>query len=119
MEHPAIGAHPLGRETRGFAGADVPFPREVGRRPRPPRFGRVVDAKAAFEARVAGVVGPGAVRKLLPPEVTLQGRAVSHLLAQTVPRMREHGAALGDVARPNRRPVFISVREKLVSDALP
>src|SRR5439155_9963008 len=82
----------------------------VGRGPRAPRLGRVVDAEAASEAGVRAGQG-------LAPEIALQAGVVSDARAVAATDMREGGAAAGDVVRPIRRTVGTDRSQEFVSGA--
>ena len=100
MQRLTARAHPFRGKITVLTRANIPLLCEEGCRPRPPRLGRIIDGETTAKAGVATILGAGRLRELLPPEVTLEGRAVSHRGAQTRTALPKHGPALVDVARP-------------------
>src|SRR3954471_2823962 len=92
-----VGAHPLGRQAAGFAGADVPIGRVKNRGPRSPRFRRFVNAESTGETRV-----PAGVRSDLAHHVPLQSSAVADSRSVTLAGMNKHMAAILDRPAPPR-----------------
>jgi len=78
----AVFAEPLGGNARSPTLSDVPGLGKKQGRPRSPGFGRVIDAKAAFEAR-------SATRNNLAPEMSFERGVVTDPRSVTAAAMSE------------------------------
>lgn len=90
----AVGAHPLRRQAAALARADIPRLGVERRGPRPPGFGRIIDAEAALKPHAERM---RAVRENLAPEIALQRRIVSDAAAEAVAAIRKHRASFAEL----------------------
>jgi len=102
MHGAAVVAHPLRRQARRFAGADVPLVRMEHGRPRSPRLRSVEDREAAAEAGVAAADDP---RRTDSPAIRSGGsaEALHKLFGQGRPPRMAHKDA-----KPQRRKGLVS-----------